>query len=195
MNPKIHRAKPTQDAKDVRPAQGILSPQRLPFRHAACCILERDPVYQEWDGQGGSPLAYVVGCNLTCRNLTPSQRAAIALDVKDRLSEEYRERQTAGLKKGAYKPTEPRSGNNSGTGEAREQAAAMMQVSPRYVQNAQKIREQAPHVFDAVKAGEITIPQAKREIRKQASSSTPTESAITSPCPWLTRRPLTSSLT
>ena len=40
----------------------------------------------------------------------------------------------------------------------------MMNVSVGYVHEATKIREAAPAVFESVKAGEMTIPKAKREI-------------------------------
>lgn len=100
--------------------------------------------------------------NLNRRSYTPSQRAAIAVDMKDRLHEEYKTRQLAGLKRGTEK-REARSANLDHTGcKAREDAAAMMKVSAGYITEADRIREAAPAVFEAVKSGEATIPDAKR---------------------------------
>lgn len=84
--------------------------------------------------------------------------------MKDRLREEYKALQVAGLKRGAEKP-EARVTNSCETGrDAQKEAAAMMKVNHLYVSEADRIRDAAPAVFEPVKAGEMTIPEAKREI-------------------------------
>ncbi len=90
--------------------------------------------------------------------------------MKDKLREEYRALQVAGLKRGAEKP-EARVVNRDETGatDSRAEAAKMMKVAPAYITEAERIREAAPAVFESVKAGEMTIPEAKREIAKRAS--------------------------
>jgi hypothetical protein len=47
-------------------------------------------------------------------------------------------------------------------GRAREQAAEMVSVSPRYVQEAKQIERDAPELLDEVIQGNLTIPQAKK---------------------------------
>jgi hypothetical protein len=47
--------------------------------------------------------------------------------------------------------------------QARDDAAQQFDVSPRYVQEAKRLKEEAPTVFERVKSGELNIPQAKRE--------------------------------
>lgn len=108
------------------------------------------------------------GCNLQRRNLEPSQRAAIALDVKDRLREEYRERSLANLKRGRDRQGSRVDKIVNSESSARHEAAAMMQVSQGYVSDADRIRRADPEVFEAVKAGEMTIPEAKRAIAGKA---------------------------
>ncbi len=50
---------------------------------------------------------------------------------------------------------------------AREEAAKAVGVSPSYVQIAKKIRTEAPEVFQRLKAGTITLQDAKREVAKK----------------------------
>jgi hypothetical protein len=51
--------------------------------------------------------------------------------------------------------------------EAREQAAVAFGVGARDVSDAKRIREEAPDLFAAVKAGETTIPEATREATRR----------------------------
>jgi len=133
-------------------------------RYWCCLVLGLAPVLKEWDGEAGSPLAYVVGCNLNRRHLTPGQRAAIAVDLKERLQEEYRERQLAGLKRGKEKGVSRVAtiGNTGDDANSRVEAAAMMNVSHGYVSEAERIREASPIVFEAVRRGDASIPDGRR---------------------------------
>lgn len=132
-------------------------------RHRACLDTETPPRFQTWDGNG-SLVAFVVSLNMHRRHLTPSQKAAIAQDVLPKLEAEARERvvEAARTKWG---------GNISvpfdGQGEARQQAAALLDVNPRYISDAKRIKNDAPDLFEKVKDGEITIPQAKRTMKEQ----------------------------
>jgi ParB-like chromosome segregation protein Spo0J len=47
-------------------------------RYRACLDLKIEPKTVEWDGSGGTPLAFVVAMNLKRRHLSASQRALIA---------------------------------------------------------------------------------------------------------------------
>lgn len=58
----------------------------------------------------------------------------------------------------AKKQAEPKS---------RDIAASMVGVSPSYVQQAKNIAEKAPEVFDQVQSGQLTIQEAKREIKEK----------------------------
>jgi N6-adenosine-specific RNA methylase IME4 len=61
-------------------------------RWAACEIAGVEPRTMEWQGTG-SPTAWVISLNLHRRHLTPSQRAAIAVDALPVLEAEARKRQ------------------------------------------------------------------------------------------------------
>jgi hypothetical protein len=50
---------------------------------------------------------------------------------------------------------------------AREEAAKSVGVNDRYVQDAKKVKAEAPEVFERLKAGKITLQDAKREVAKK----------------------------
>lgn len=139
-------------------------------RYVACCDLGIQPKTRRWDGQGGE-VAFVVSLNLARRHLTASQRAALAVDVLPMLEEEARERQAHGQT--APGKTVPEIIPEASKGEARDHAAEMFNTNGRYVQDAKSIATAAPELFEAVKTGEMTIPQAKREIVSQQRRESP----------------------
>jgi len=49
----------------------------------------------------------------------------------------------------------------------------MMDTNPRYVSDAKMIQQKAPEMFERVKSGKMSIPQAKREIVKQERREAP----------------------
>ena len=53
------------------------------------------------------------------------------------------------------------------TPKAREEAAKSVGVNDRYVQDAKKVKHEAPEVFERLKAGKITLQDAKREVAKK----------------------------
>lgn len=132
-------------------------------RYMACCDLGIEPKVRQWNG-GGSAVGFVVSLNIHRRHLTASQRAAIALDVLPMLEDEARARKATSAP-GVYggKPLTELVPEAVG-GESREQAASMFHTNSRYVQEAKNIRHDAPDLYEAVKTGELTIPQAKHEL-------------------------------
>jgi len=125
-----------------------------------------EPHYREWDGSG-SLVSFVVSLNLHRRHLTSSQRAAIALDIEAQLAVEAKEQQGrrtdifVGLQK-SYEPIH-----------AAERAAEIMGTSQKYVSDAKNIATQAPDLLEQVKAGEMTIPSAKRELAARERKDSP----------------------
>jgi DNA modification methylase len=49
---------------------------------------------------------------------------------------------------------------------ARDQAAKLVGSNSRYIQDAKTIKQSAPELHEKVKAGKMTLPQAKREVQK-----------------------------
>lgn len=118
----------------------------------------------DWDGEYGSPLKFAIAENLDRRDLTPSQRAALAVEVKRRI-----EAETLPLVGGDRMPGRgvDHFGNNSKMVQprhARDEAAEALRVNSHYVNDAERIQDASPETFAEVKAGTKTIPQAKREL-------------------------------
>lgn len=162
-------------------------------RLKACEELGIEPKTREWDGVG-SMVAFVVSQNLKRRHLTSSQKAAIAADIEPMLAKEAKERQRAAggnrvEKVDASKPAsrtpapskqQPSKSSQAAVSvqekvpepgpapQARDEAAKLTGTNSKYVSDAKAVKEKAPDLFDKVKSGEITLPQAKVEIKRQA---------------------------
>lgn len=142
-------------------------------RHRACIETETQPRFRTWSGQG-SLVAFVVSLNLHRRHLTSSQRAVIALDVLPLLEREAKQRQvdlSGGNWQAAHSDTNYTENLGEivtqGLGRSTEHAANLFNTNNRYVKDAKKLQRQAPDLLASVKIGEITIPQAKRELVKR----------------------------
>lgn len=144
-------------------------------RYRACAVAGIEPRYEEWQGHG-SLVSLVLSLNLKRRHLTPSQKAAIAVDLLPHLEKEARERQEATWPKPGQKV-----GDNvvekipppTDEGKSRDQAAKLMGVNPHYVSEAKAISQASPETFGQLKAGEKTITQARREIVKATAPMPP----------------------
>lgn len=160
-------------------------------RYRACRSLGIEPLTRTWDGKG-SLVAFVVSLNIHRRHLTSGQRAIVALDIEQMLATEAKQRQrAAGGDRGNQHTTkpkpvaavEPKAKTSAAVVEripqapkpspkptedkARTQAAKLLGVNDRYVQDAKKIQQQAPELLEKVKAGELTLPQARMEVKRQ----------------------------
>lgn len=111
---------------------------------------------------------------LAHRELTPSQRAALAIELQHvrQTREQARARSHANLKRGSATPEvatlPPRAGRT------RDHAAQLAGVSPRTLQDALTVKDQDPALFQRVKAGQIPVSVACRRIRRaQRDASLP----------------------
>lgn len=146
-------------------------------RYRACKESGVEPRFREWDGKG-SLVQFVLSLNLHRRHLNAGQRAAVAVEIEPMLAEELEEQKKAacseaGKRGGRGNKAErvveivPPPFPQPDQPKARDQAAALTGTSGRYVQDAKKVKEKAPELLDKVKAGEMTLPQAKAEVRRQ----------------------------
>lgn len=132
-------------------------------RYKACAELGLKPVMREWDGEG-SLIEFVVSMNLHRRHLSSHQKAAIALDVLPMLEAEARERQIALA--GTRRDLDQKIDQGRAP-QATEQAARLLGTNRQYVSDAKKLAVEAPDLLDKVRAGTMTIPEAKREVRRE----------------------------
>jgi hypothetical protein len=125
-------------------------------RFAACEQAGVEPRFVEWNGDGGTPLRYVLSHNLHRRHLTTSQRAAIAVDVLPMFEEEARKRQGQRTDLLADRP------KSDSAIHARDAAADALNVGSRTVGRAKQIKEADPEVFEQIKRGETTVEAAHK---------------------------------
>jgi hypothetical protein len=102
-------------------------------------------------------IAWIVANQLGRRNLTPSQRAALALELEKQLAIEAKKKE-AGRKSTLQKIEK----SPLPVVHAAEQAAAMVGANRQYVSDAKKIEQDAPEILDQVKQGKLSIPQAQK---------------------------------
>jgi N6-adenosine-specific RNA methylase IME4 len=126
-------------------------------RYRACCDLSIEPYTRRWDGSG-SLVEFVISLNLHRRHLTASQKAILALEVLPLLEQEAKERQ--GTRTDLVQIFAPSDG-----GKSRDKAAILAGTNRQYVSDAKKIQQESPQLLDKVRTGELTIPEAKRELR------------------------------
>jgi len=129
-------------------------------RYRACLEVGIEPEYREWSG--GKPLAFVISMNLHRRHLTPSQCAAVGVNIKHWLQ----------IENPQGRPTLEEQNNvgnisyNNGK-QNRDLAGEIVGVSGRYIDDAEKYAKQEPALFEQLLSGEVTLQDAKRETRKQ----------------------------
>lgn len=164
-------------------------------RHAACTMYGLTPKFQDFQGDAMGAIAYVWSKNFQRRDLTPSQRA-IAITKRDETIEAYRqvvedmkteaaERKKSGKAKanGADLPERIREGspepepdaeppkNQRYLQETATQRAKAAGTNPKYLREAEKLVKEAPDLAEKVEAGELTIPQAKKELDSRKPSN------------------------
>ena len=98
-------------------------------RLAACKITDVKPSFTEYEGD--SPLGFVISVNIKRRQLNPSQRACVGVEIEPMFSVEAKKRMLSGVK-------DPVADLPQGkpAPKARDQAADVCGVSPRMVQRA-----------------------------------------------------------
>ncbi len=132
-------------------------------RYRVCRELNIIPETTEY--KGSDPLSYIISLNVKRRHLSASQKASVAVDFLLLLEAEAKKRMKAGGEtKGKAKIPDPH--------QSRDQAGKIVGVSGRYVSDAKKIKETDPKIFEKVKLGEVSIPEAL-EVLGNVSSKEP----------------------
>lgn len=130
-------------------------------RYSACKVLGIEPETVEVELNGQSPEEYVWSLNGSRRHLTPSQLAAVAAEIADRIKPKTGR---------PPKPAEKLSpnGQSKPPDHAHVKAAAMTGASARQTVRAQRVKREAPDVFEQVKQGKLKVTQAEREVKRRA---------------------------
>jgi hypothetical protein len=137
-------------------------------RWAACKIAGVEPKTHEYTGD--TPTAFAQSLNEKRRHESASVRAAVAVELEPYFAEDAKRRQK---QHGGTAPGKPKTLPENvpevkkGDGDARKAAAVSVGVNDRYVSDAKKVKVEAPEVFERLKAGKITLQDAKREVAKK----------------------------
>ena len=105
----------------------------------------------EFEGSEDEMLEYVMGLNMTRRQLTSGQKAAVAVELGT-----YRKKLAAGAK-----PAETGSGKR-----VMDELAEELGTNRQYLYDAEKLKEGDPDLFDQVKSGEVRLGAAMATFKK-----------------------------
>lgn len=131
-------------------------------RFRACGIANITPDFTDYVGT--DPLGDVVSWNLHRRQLSTSQRAAIAVELKPMFEAQARERMKQAEGRPRGEKSAPANLPEQKSGEARDQAAAAMGVSGRSVAYAEQVKRTDPEKFEQIKSGQKTVHAASQEV-------------------------------
>lgn len=173
--PMMDEAKLSELADDIR-KNGQLVPVWLyegkildgRNRWAACKIAGIEPKTKEYTGD--EPTAFAVSLNDRRRHMGKSALAAVAAELEPHFAADAkrRQKQHGGTAPGTPKTLPEKVPEvKKGDGDARKAAAVSVGVNDRYVSDAKKVKTEAPEVFERLKAGKITLQDAKREVAKK----------------------------
>jgi hypothetical protein len=130
-------------------------------RYAACKIAGVDAKTKEYTGD--EPTAFAVAMNDRRRHMNKGALAAVAAELEPHFAADAKRRQIRKPKCESVVEKVPQQAPRK----AREEAAASVGVNDRYVSDAKKVKQEAPEVFERLKAGKITLQDAKREVAKK----------------------------
>lgn len=163
-------------------------------RARACEIAGVTPKVDIWrPAADETPSTYVVSRNLRRRHMTASQRATVAVELSEQISEERaaqraleESRRMQFSNVGADKDTPTRNTPSqeapgspfmvpqpvvdptSPRFRARDQAASALNVSSAYVTDAKNLSKADPGRFAKVRSGALSLPEANRQVVKEA---------------------------
>lgn len=130
-------------------------------RYRACLLAQVKPVFKEYTGD--EPTAFAVSLNDRRRHMGKSALAAVAAELEPHFAADAKRRQIRKPKAESVVEKIPQQTPSK----AREEAAKAVGVNDRYVSDAKKVKREAPEVFERLKAGKITLQDAKREVSKK----------------------------
>lgn len=146
-------------------------------RYRACVDAGVEPEFTEYDGD--TPASFVLSLNVKRRQLSKSQRAAIAALMLPELEAEAHRRMSTAGERGARSrwngdggvqncttPSDHRNGRS-----AEFAAKAVGDVSPRTVHDAKVVLQHAPDLHKRVMEGEMSVEAATQEVRQRREAN------------------------
>ena len=140
-------------------------------RYKVCMEVGVIPVYKEFSGTDIDAINYVMRTNKR-RNLTSSQWAAVAVDadeivaaIKAETERQRREKQAANAANQYTEPSDNKLSQpkNEHQNSVPTKLATNFNTNRTYVNEAARLKEQKPEIFEQVKNGQKTLTQVKKE--------------------------------
>jgi N6-adenosine-specific RNA methylase IME4 len=143
-------------------------------RNRACRELGVNPSTVVYTGD--DPVGHVVALNVHRRHLSASQKAVVALEVERAYAAETKVGRPRKLSQDCENIGSPPI-------HAAKKAAAAVGVSARYIIDAKAIERDAPDLLPRIASGELTLPEAKNEMRLRNKAAKVAEIALRKPVP------------
>ena len=134
-------------------------------REKACNELHIEPIYAEFTGSTMDAIEFVMRSNKR-RNLTSSQWAAMAVlstDIIEAIQKEARDKQ---IEAGRFSNKLEKLPTSEAI-HTDKKTAELFNTNSAYIYEAQRLKNEKPELFEAVKSGEKTITEVKKEEKVQ----------------------------
>lgn len=136
-------------------------------RWTACSELKITPPTRQFDGSDTEAIALVMRTNKR-RNLNSGQWATIAVEAEDimaAIAEQVEKERREKISETKKNPTPDKNLSDVHANSTPTKAAELFNTNRTYVNQAAKIKQAAPEVFEKVKAGTMTMQDAARVVR------------------------------
>jgi len=141
-------------------------------RWRACQVLGINPPTVEFSQDDTAALAFTLRTNKR-RNLSSGQKAALAVEadgIMELLKKEAEDRVGGRPKKDEGKPGQVFAPVSKDENKTATKAAEIFGTNRTYVNQAAKLRSEAPEVFDKLKAGKTTMQEARKEAARKPTT-------------------------
>jgi hypothetical protein len=141
-------------------------------RHRACQAIGISPAIKTFDGDQSAALRLVMRTNKR-RNLNKGQWATIAVEAEDVLAviaeqvEKQRREKQAATQSEQAEPMQQKIVAQANRNVTDTKAAELFNTNRTYVNQAAKVKSEAPEAFEKVKAGKMTLQDAMKEVARK----------------------------